>query len=386
MTSKKTVLTNRWRVPTGLLCCLLFVAAWTGADVGAQEAVEGPSPERIKSAVDGGLEWLAEQQIKEGPDAGSWPAPSHTVKATSIAGLAFLAHGHLPGDEQYGDVLKRAMDYVSDQMNPEGYVGGDADSMYVHAYSSLFVLSYLGMSEEHERDEKLAKWGRRSVELILEAQQVRKRPFEQGGWRYSPYADVSDILMTSWQLVVLKAANQCGYHVPSTAFDEALRYVDTGFWEKEIEREEGENYWVHGFVYRPGVSTRAELGSTGAAIWVKSLLEKQKDERVGKAQSYLSGQSVSWGGEKYKGDYFVSLFYIVQGMFHGGGKDWHEFYADVQETLLEHQSGDGHWGFPPDDKKRSREAGPAWSTGMALLMLSLEEQYLPMFQEQKRLY
>ncbi len=393
MNTTKRALHNTASIRVVTILCLLFGALYASASIQAQEGsagedagAEAPSAERVESAVAGGLHWLAEKQIKKGDDAGSWPAPRHRVKATSIAGLAFLANGYLPGEGQYAEVVKRAMDYIDDQMSQEGYVAGNANSMYVHAYSSLFALSYLGMAEDRKKDEKLAEWCRRSVDLILSAQKVSKRDFEQGGWRYSPYANVSDMLMTAWQLVALHAAEQCGFEVPDTAFQQALEYVNSGFVEKKIEREEKPDYFQYGFVYRPGVSTTREFGGTGAAVWVKSLLEKRGGEKIRKSRPFLSSQSVSWGGKKYKGDYFFSLFYVVQGMFHVGGESWHKFYADVQKTLLEHQSGDGHWGFPPDDKQKSRAAGPACSTGMAVLMLSLEKQYLPMFQRQERLY
>ncbi|MBS3762475.1 MAG: hypothetical protein KGZ25_04120 [Planctomycetes bacterium] len=339
---------------------------------------EAPTPERVQSAIEGGLNWLAEKQVTEGPNAGSWQAPRYPTAASSFAGLAFLANGHLPGKGEYGPTVERTMRYVQDSMTPDGYLGARGDSMYVHAICTLFGLSYMGMTEDEKHEKELAEWGRKSIELILRAQKVQKRSAEQGGWRYSPYSAVSDMSVTSWQLLALHAARQCGYNVPDEAFQEALEYVNGGF----VETDDGEA----GFVYRPGVSKRPEPGVTGAALFVKRVLEEELDSRARKGIKLLRQHPPSWGGKQYKGYFFFGMFYMEQGLFQVGGEPWRQFYPAAQKVLLENQQGDGHWGFPPDNKTESRMAGEAYSTAMAVLILSLDKQYLPMYQRQKRLY
>gem|GEM_PF-3888212 len=142
-------------------------------------------PARTEGAIIGGLRWLAERQIQEGSDAGSWPVAiaNYRPAIASLAGLAFLANGHLPGDSgPYGELLAKTLKYVMGTMANDGYLGqGDRSGMYIHAISTLFGLSCLGMQQDETVEPELADWCRRSLESIIRAQQVKKEAVAQGG-------------------------------------------------------------------------------------------------------------------------------------------------------------------------------------------------------------
>ena len=365
--------------------CIRFVSLFLMAsfltDSGGAWAApreKAPAPERVRVGIDTGLRWLAEKQIKEGPDAGSWESQRYQTAVASFAGLAFLANGYSPGEGDYGAVIDRAMEFVKGSMTPDGYLGARDRSMYAHAIASLFGLSYLGRSADPDKEQELAEWCRKAVNLILEAQQVRKPRLERGGWRYTPFSNDSDLSVTSWQLVVLHAARQSGYRFDAEAIDQAMKYVNRAF----IESEKGEA----GFMYRVGVSKGPEPAVSGVAVFMKSLFEDETDEKVAKTLEYLKNFPPSWGGPQYKGFFFFGTFYMAQGMFQIGGETWKEFAAGIQKVLLEHQKGDGHWDFPPDNKPQSRPAGTAYTTSLSVLVLSLERQYLPMYLRQKQLF
>ncbi len=357
-----------------IACATLLFALCTAASA---EDVPRPEPVRVQAAVDAGLAWLAEHQLAEGRDAGSWPAPSYRTAATSFAGLAFLANGHLPGDDEYGRVVRRAMEYVRRSATPEGYLGGgNRSGMYIHAVCTLFGLSYLGMSPDQASEPELADWCRRSVALIVEAQRVRRKPLARGGWRYTPFTNESDVSVTSWQLLTLHTARQCGYEVDDGVFENALAYIDRAYHETEEEA---------GFLYRPGVSARIEPAATGVAVFVKSLLQRGHEERIAASLVYLRRYPPTWGGPQYGGYYYFAAFYMSQGMFQVGGEVWEEYAARLETVLLAHMAGDGRWPFPPDNTPQSRLAGDAYPAAMAVLLLSLEKQYLPMYQRQSAL-
>jgi hypothetical protein len=336
------------------------------------------APARLKAAAEGGKTWLLRQQIREGPDAGGFPGGKYSTAVTSLAGLALLAYGHLPGEGEHGRAIDAAMNYVQAGMTPDGYVGGRGDSMYVHAMATLLGLSYVGMSREPEKDAELAEWCRQAVDLIVEAQAVRKPPADQGGWRYSPYTAESDVSVTSWQLLALHAARQCEYPIDDRVFDRGLRYVNSA-WR---ETDEGDA----GFLYRPGVSQQIKPGVTGAAVGVKALLEPRRDPRLKRSVEYLDQFTPTWGGERYQGYFFFVTFYMAQAYFQLGPHEWERFKTPVQQLLLEHQAGDGHWPFPPDNYPQSRPAGTVYTTSLALLILALDNQYLPMYQRQAELF
>ena len=363
------------RVLLAVALTLPPMATSLAADAGIDDA---PTPEQVRAAVDGGLKWLLRNQGGGGKDAGSWPSRKYQTAVASLAGLAFLANGHTPGKGPEGEALERAMAYVQASMTPEGYLGARDQSMYVHAISSLFGLSYLGLTKEPERERELAVWCAKSVKLIVEAQQVRRPRIEQGGWRYNPYGRESDLSVTSWQLAVLHAARQCGYEIEDRVVSSALAYVNSAF---VAERDE-----QAGFLYRPGVSKVPEPAVTGVALYVKSILEPEPDERLARAREFVRQHPPTWGGPQYNGYFFFGSFYLVQGMFQLGDEAWAPYAAPMQKVLVERQTGDGHWEFPPDNKGESREAGHAYTTAMAVLILSLEKQYLPMYQRQKKLF
>lgn len=354
--------------------------------VGAEAALAGAAtegllpvdPAHVQAAVAGGLKWLADHQIKEGPDAGSWECRQYPSAVASFAGLAFLANGHMPGSGKYSNEVTRAMNYVKAGMTPEGYLGMQGDSMYVHAICTLFGLSCLGMSTDLQADQELAEWCRKSLKVITEAQKIPKRNGQQGGWRYSPSTSESDLSVTSWQMLTLHSARKCGFTVDPACLQEGLRYIDSGW--KDV------GSGVGGFKYRPGVSKDPEAGVSGAAVFIKSLIEPDAD--MGKTREFLRQFPPAWGGPYYNGYFYFVSFYLAQGMLQQGGRDWDSYSASLQRILMEHQDGDGHWGFPSDNRPIEGEdgVGVPYATAMAVLMLSLEKQYLPMYQRQMRLY
>jgi hypothetical protein len=269
------------------------------------------------------------------------------------------------------------MKTVQGSMTPDGYLGAAGDSMYVHAICTLFGLSYLGMSSDARTEKDLAEVCRRAIAVIVEAQKIRKEAVEQGGWRYGPASLESDVSVTSWQLLTLHAARQCGYEVDARVFEDGLRYVNGAFVEGAGDKA--------GFVYRPGVSQLPEPGITGTALFIKSLLEKEKDERFREGYAYLRESRPGWGGEQYKGYFYFVTFYVAQGVFQEGDEAWAEFAPQVRRLLLDHQLNDGSWEFPPDTKEGPL-VGDAYSTAMAVLLLSMDKQYLPMYQRRAGLY
>jgi hypothetical protein len=371
------------------MVALLAVLAAAGAS--AQSLPPAPKPAQVQAAIDGGLEWLAANQVREGPLAGGWEGPSYHTTAASMAGLAFLANGYRPGVGEYGQVIDRAMGFVQDSMSADGYLGAKEQQMYVHAICTLFGLSYLGTTENPAAERELADWCRKSLELIVRAQKVRKPPQERGGWRYSPSSQASDLSVTSWMLLVLHAARQCGFEIDQRAVDAGINYVNRAYREESRVIRDANGKAVatkelRGYLYRQGASVEPERGATGAAVFIKGLIEGGLDERSESVVPLLTELPPTWEGEWHNGYFFFTAFYLTQGMFQIGGREWERFAAQIKAELVTHQDGDGKWPFPVTNREQSRDAGYAYSTGTSVLILSLEKQYLPMYQRQRPLF
>jgi len=349
-------------------------------------------PARLEGAVAGGLRWMAEHQVTNGPYAGSWVvnSPNYRPAIASLAGLAFLANGHLPGDTgPYGTNVAAALKYVMSAMAPDGYVGqSDKSGMYIHAISSLFALSCLGMQADEKLEPALADWCRRSVDVILRAQQMAKAAGQQGGWRYDPYTTDSDISVTCWQLLVLHTARQAGFEMEPSVCNSALGYLRRSY-AVVPSAESGTGSPDYGYYYPDRrVGGKAERSSTALVVFILSLFDVGDEQNTRAALAYLRRYPPTWGGLQYGGFFYFSSFYMAQGMFQIGGQEWQDFGPRLATVLLDHQAGDGSWPYPADNAEPTtlRGTGPAYPAAMAVLLLSLEKQYLPMYQRQRRLF
>jgi len=348
-------------------------------------------PVRRRGAIAAGLRWLGEHQVRSGAEAGSWQAmtASYRPAIASLAGLAFLANGHLPGDDgPYGETLSVTLKYVMGAMAPDGYLGqGDRSGMYIHAICSLFAFSCLGMQADEAREPELAEWCRRSLDVIVEAQRVSKASLDVGGWRYDPYTSESDVSVTCWQMLVLHSARQAGFDIEESIFRAAHGYLNRAFHVIEAAPG-GDGATSGGYLYRPGFSRDPEPSATALVMYIQTLFDAADDARTQQAMTYLRRYPPAWDGEHYGGFFYFASFYMMQGMFQVGGEAWDWFGPRMALVLLDHQSGDGSWPYPPNNAKPAlmRETGAAYPVAMAVLMLSLDKQFLPMFQRQRRLY
>ena len=358
-----------------LLTCLLL--AFPAAQPARAEPSQKMSDD-VELAIEAGLHWLASQQVKDGGAAGSWSSPKYPTAVTGLAGLAFLANGHLPGEGNHGVVVERAMKYVQSSMTSDGYAGSIGDSMYVHAICTLFALSYLGMHEDAEKDAELAQWCRKAINVIVSSQKVPKAKAEKGGWRYSPHTHESDLSVASWQLLCLHAARQCGYSIDDSVINFATGYVNSGF----VRTKDGQS----GFAYRPGRSTVPEYGVTGTCVLLKGIFENQVDDKMSESLKYLKSFEIGWGGSQYRGYFFISTWYLMQGFFQMGGTGYEEFAGKTRKVLVKRQKGDGHWPYPSQSSAHRQGVGPVFPTTLAILILSLDGQYLPIFQRQRSLF
>ena len=342
----------------------------------ARGAEEAPSPGRVEGAVEAGLAWLAEHQAEDG----SWDTPSFPAAVTSLAGMAFLANGHVTADSPYRATVDRAVDFVRRSMRSSGYIGTRKRLTYVHGLGLQFVASYLGTTRDPTREQQLANWVRDGVKRTLDAQKLHAPGPARGGWRYSPSAVSTDLWASSWVITALRAARQAGYQLRPGTVPGALDFLDGAF----RETKKG----GYGFVCRAGVSTEPDIGATAAAIAVKIMLKHGADAQVERALPFLTGYYTppAWSGARYRHGFYWDNYYIALALFQAGGEPWRDFRAEIRTMLVEQQQGDGHWGFPPNNQRKHRQTGKAFPTAMAVLMLSLEKQYLPVFQRPQTLY
>jgi hypothetical protein len=339
------------------------------------------TPEQ-REAVEHGLAWLAAQQS---PD-GSWSArigfklndsyketgTGPHVGVTSLAGLAFLAAGHQSGRGLYGHNIDQALAFVLSCGSPDGYITHKKSRMYSHAFATLFLAEAYGMTWRPDLRERL----QRAVDFIVGSQNA------EGGWRYEPMADDSDMSIVVCQVLALRAARNIGIHVPRSTIDRAARYVVDSSIDEEALPDHMRAFFppseIGAFRYQKQNASRSSFPLTAAGVTALYGLGIYSDEKILSGLDYLQRSLDSFSyrnGVQAGGHYFYwyGHYYGVQAMYTAGGRHWEIYYDKLRRQLIGMQAADGS--FPND-------VGPgrAFGTAMAVLILQIPYRFLPIFQ------
>ncbi len=321
----------------------------------------------VRERIDRGLEFLRRSQ---NPD-GSWSDYvgrkvhmryechfARHVGATALAGMAFLSAGVLPGrgpDARYCEVLRKATDFLIRQQDSTGYISAYGSRMYAHAFATLFLAEAYGTAVEPDAD-RVRRALRGAVRLIVRAQN------ESGGWRYTPQAKDSDMSVTVCQVMALRAARNAGIEVPKATIDSAVKYVRRSF--DNIER--GFRYQIYPEYGRSRVSFA--LTACGVTTFFAAGEYNAIEIRDGLNYLWRHRFENGAGRERENFEWFYGHYYAVQAAFQAGGEYWRRWYEFISEQLVTLQRVDGSW----EDL-----VGPNYATAMALIILQLPNQYLP---------
>jgi hypothetical protein len=315
----------------------------------------------VDKAVDKALEFLANTQNK---GDGAWTAGGRgkDVAITGLAVMAFLSAGHVPGEGKYGKTIERGVRWILSMQRPNGLIGNNgAFQMYQHGIATLMLAEVAGMVDK-DLGKEVRKAVEKAVALILKAQRTRGE--NRGGWRYHPASSDSDISVTGWQLMALRAAKNLGCDVPAENITRAVDYL-----KRSQESSSGAfRYTPHGPITVP---------CTGTAILALELCGKDehRSDAVLKGAGYLiRNQNLPrWEDGRF---FFYGIYYGSQATFQVGENYWKVYRARLHEILLRHQGATGAW------QKGGGEAahGPNYGTAMAVLALTVEYRYLPIYQ------
>lgn len=378
---------------TGVLLAAVLSAAPAFAaqrDGGAYEALDTEpivvTPEHAQ-AVERGLAWLAQAQVLEGRDAGAWVSKigyklnegyQHTaadrghVGVTSLACMAFLAGGHLPGRGPYGEVVERGLSFVINSIGDDGYVTHAGSRMYSHAFATLFLAEVYGQTHRQDIRGKLQL----CVDFIVNSQNA------EGGWRYEPYAVTSDMSIVVCQVMALRAARNIGIRVPKSVIDRAAKYVvDSAVTENTLQRYPGAAYYrneVGSFHYQKHDGSRSSFPLTAAGVTALFGAGVYSDHSIDQGIRYLQSNLAQFNFERGRqagGHYFFwyGHYYGVQAMYTAGADKWESYFTTVRDELLRMQTPTGSW-------PNSVGPGEPFGTAMAVLILEIPYRFLPIFQ------
>ena len=329
----------------------------------------------IEATIDKGLQHIADLQ----QDDGSFPRTyGYYPGVVGMAGMAFLAKGHMPGEGPYGDTLNRCVDYVLSRQSASGvfYRQGGRGDMYSHCLSTLFLSEVSGCVDAG-RQEKIHTAVADGLSIILRAQAVRKQAQHQGGWRYKPNSTDSDLSVSGWAIMALRSARLNGAPVPDAAIDSAIRYVISSYNPDE-----------KGFSYIP--PARFERSGTSSSMSAVAILCLELTGKHGHPIIKPTAEAIldltETENHRHKNTAYGN-YYIAQAMFQIGGDHWERYAGWMYPFYIENQNLEGSWGRDSGAFvfRRNREVdksnhGSVYETSITLLALSVPFRQLPIYQ------
>lgn len=328
---------------------------------------------KVQAAVDRALTYLRTHQRGDGAIVDN----QTPMATTSLAIMAIMSAGHLPDDPTpEGEAIRKALAFIllpKHQDPVTGYMGAsDGSRMYGHGITALMLAEVLGMGIDEQQDRLIRQHLYKAVDLILWAQ-TQKKPDnvgQYGGWRYEPNSGDSDLSVTVWQVMALRAAKNAGMEVPKKAVEDAVRYLK-GTYHSARAADGSPKDLKSGFAYQTGGGPTYSTAAEGLlALQVCGAYEIPE---VKGAADYLLGFTL----DPNTSFFFYGTYYYSQGMYQRGGKHAEAARKNVEECLLAKQNPDGSW-----VAKNGGEGGlgPVYATAMAVLSLSIEYHYLPIYQ------
>lgn len=348
-------------IPSLVLLAAAAAAAMGAAPARAAEAGDADAARR--AAVAKGLAALAAglpQAIAD--DQGN------RVAFASLAGLAFLQSGSLPGRGPYAAQVERCLGAVLAARDADtGLLSARVHGpMYSHGFATLFLaeLYARAAADDAATRERVRPPLEAAVRLIERAQNAT------GGWRYFPNATDADVSVSALQLNALVAARGTAVAVPDEVVRKAVAYV----WSCQNEADGG-------FLY---MSVR-EVGGMAGSGWPRTAAAAAALQHAGeppdrkelrRALDFLRGRGVTAFEKNEMTQYaFYFALYAAQALHAAGGDDWQKSYPPLRDALVGRQRDDGTW---------EGDLSPQYATAAALISLQMPDGGLMAFAPKRR--
>lgn len=315
---------------------------------------------KVDNAIKKALAHLAKTQNDDGTWGAGAGARGRHPAISGLAVMAFLSAGHVPGEGMYGKNVEKGIRAVLKMQHPNGLFASEAGhEMYHHGICTLMLSEAVGMTQG-----PLAADVKKAVEkaalILLQAQRKGNSPNDphKGGWRYRVAGYDTDISVTGWQIMAMRAAKNVGCDIPPDSIDQAVAYV-----------KRCQDPYTGGFRYTPGGGVTVPCtGTSILCLAVTGKGVKQIPEAV-KGGNYLLKHPPAWG----QGHFFYSIYYCSQAYFQLGGNYWEFFRPKLHDVLLKNQNPAGFW-------TSNDGYGPNYATAMGVLALTVEYRFLPIYQ------
>ncbi len=313
---------------------------------------------KVVKAIERGLEWVGKTQNR----VGRWDVQGqYRIPMTALAGTALLCSGSTTTQGKYADNIRRCTDHLIQQTRENGLIGEPSDHRYTygHGFSMLYLSQVLGEEEDKDRRKDIVDVLTRAVKFAGQAQTPA------GGWGYVSSRDgggFDEGSTTITQVQGLRGCRNAGIPVPKETIDKAIKYIH------DCTMPDG------GVCYSSKSRGGSRPAITAAAVSCLFNAGEYKSDYVSKLLDYCKRNlyDVNNPANAY-GHWFYTYFYYSQALYRLGDKIWEDFRDRLYTKLLREQGADGSWS--------RQEVGPIYETSLSLIMLQLENGYLPIYQK-----
>ncbi len=330
------------------------------------------SPAEVTQALRKALDFLASRQEADGYFQEDHPGKS------GLAIMALIGGKCVPKD--YSKPIQAGLGYLrsqyyaeplfEDSAAPQGAWSYASDGMYTHAIATLaFIEAFSEL-----KDSGLKTMTEGALKLIVQSQNIETKPEglngpvsadsdSYGGWRYSPSDTSSDISVTGWHILALRAAKNTGFDIPDRAFSAAAQYIKSLY-----------NGDTGSFGYQsPGSDSCARAGMGALSLQLCGFPEEK--EVLG-ARRFMQDHAPTWNVESPGDGYpFYYWYYATRAMLFTGGDDWRVWKDWMCRFLVDHQNEDGSW----NGEQNEEEVGVIYTTALGAMMLEFCCGYLPAY-------
>lgn len=322
---------------------------------------------RREEAIRNALEYLKASQSQ----AGSWgDSQRGIVGITALGTLAFLAQGHQEGLGPYGDVVRKAVDFLlrcskntTRAGKPAGFIfdESDADSrMHGHGYATqVLILVYGTGRADPAREKELREKIHRAISVIENSQTIT------GGWGYEPnFATMHEGSVTVTVVQALRLAADAGFVVDREVQERGLKYL------RDSQKTDGSFKYSH-------MAETSTPALTAAALTAMHGFGEYYSRAVTRGLGYLEREyrnpmRVQWP--------YYSHYYAAQAFYRAGGSHWDFWQRTVVPRILDEQRRGGYWDDRLSSDSRVGSHGRDYATAFSVLALSVDEGFLPLFQ------
>lgn len=327
-------------------------------------AMRSSGPIQARTAVDSALTWLALHQEPDGMYICSkyGGGPEGDLASTALAALAFMGAGNTIRKGEYRRNVVKCIEAIMRKQADNGRIGPGL-SLYSHSISTIALCEAVGRA----RDERIGAAAQKAVTFC------EKSTAADGGWRYQPKSDVSDMSVTSWFIQALKTAKLAQMKFDESVFAQALTFVD-------VATDQGAGKDSAGFVvYCPKEAQQNAQGNAWPALTCASMVIRQFHGMGVKNHILIKGaEGTKQNPPNWNQKNFYYWYYATYAMHNMGGEYRIWWNQRIRDVLLPNQArkddNAGSWD-PQGDTWAQNRGGRVYTTALGALCLEVYYRY-----------